>query len=256
MKKIAFVFTFLLICACASPLRAQMRTAWFVITPTYSAKIANVPLGVTAPDGTKLDVCRRYKGFKTFINDIKDGKGLCIGDFRTGLNFTVLFPRAYMGLRLGCNYSNSGFRMKYPGEEEYTRHNARGVSPELALRFTIGDPSRICHLLLELGAAYTYNFSYKGSFDNSKDIVGNGTTGIFGIGFDFNPGFEGTISNNTTYVSSSSDRLYTSLTLEYRYDFYNYFNPSYTPDGITYPYKDFKSKRGGIYFNFLIGIKL
>lgn len=254
MKKTIILFVILTGLFCSN-IHAQYRDVWFVITPTYSAKIANVPLGVTGPDGTKLDVTRRFR-IKDVVADIEDDKGFSIGDFRTGLNFMLLFPRTFIGVRAACNYSNTGFRMKYPGDEESTRHNARGISPELALRFTTGDIQKPVHFLVELGAAYTHNFSYKGSFANNKNVIGSGTTGFIGIGFDVNPGFEGSYTYGNTTITSSNENLYLSMTLEYRYDFYNFFNQSFTPDGITYPFKDFKTQRGGLYWNVTMGFKL
>ena len=239
--------------------QTKLRHVFVAFSPSISFKIANVPNSVIGPDNTKLDVCRRYR-IKDVINDIKNDKGYCAGDFRAGLDITLLAPREHVGLRLGIDYVNSGFRMKYPGNDEFDRHDAKGISPELLFRITTGDFMKRTHFVVEMGGAYTYNFAYKGSFDNSKDIVGNGFSGIAGIGFDTYG--ETTVYVNGKYNQNASDnmnkkvRMYFAMMLEYRYDFYNYFNESYTPDGVTYPYKGFKSKRGGLFFNFSIGFKI
>jgi len=135
-----------------------------------------------------------------------------------------------IGLFFDCDYKHYVLDMKFPGEDSHNKYTTQSVVPALGFRCIFGSFDKKANPLIELGAGYNYNFSFKGKYGNETEAINNGIIGIYGVGFDF-------------------PATRTILTLRYQMNHYNYFNESYTPDsGATYPYKGVKSTIGC--FNF------
>ncbi|MDR2564209.1 MAG: hypothetical protein LBC98_09775, partial [Prevotellaceae bacterium] len=151
-----------------------------------------LPLKMNGPDGP-VEIKRR----KPKIFPLSDFPR---SDFYISLKGIVRNPQSRIGGFFFLDYRNRGFEMKYPGEEEFKTHITQSISPAAGLRLSIGNMVKPFKLVLEAGAAYNYNFKYKGSYDNDLKAVNNGISGIYGVGFEFSSG-----RRNTYYVKSTKD---------------------------------------------------
>lgn len=184
----------------------------------YDSYVFYVPLSVKTPDG------------KAEFNHGNFWKEYFIGNFNNysfGLEVTWQKRRFPIGAFFYCDYKHYVMDMKFPGENEYAKNTTQSVIPALGLRYNFGAFDKKIYPVIELGAAYNYNFSFKGKYGNDLDAVNNGIISIYGIGCEI-------------------PAARTVLTLRYQMNHYNYFNEDYTPDnGVTYPYKGVKSNIGG-----------
>lgn len=209
-----------------------------------------LPLNMDGPDG-KVEIRRRKNSKKFFPL-----KNFTTSDFNLGVKGIIRHPQSRLGGFVFLDYRNRGFEMKYPGEEEFRTHIAQSVSPAAGLRLSIGRMTNKVKGVLEAGAAYNLNFKYKGSYDNDLKAVNNGFSGIYGIGIEFASGrFEDkdiTSSGNISRSVQSTKDFYWTMTLQYRQDYYNFFNNDFTHGGVK-PYQGFKSNFG--YLGFSVAIR-
>ena len=249
---ILLVMLSLAICGFSQKIK-RFDMAW---CPTFSYRIASVPMKVTTADGTVLDAKRL-----PFLN-IKNGPPY-IGGAHLGLDAVCIFPMSHVGFDVLFNYHRFGISMTYPGNNEKTNHITNSIVPEINLRIVLGDQlQHIATPVIYLGAAYNYHFSYKGDFDDTRnqlDAVSNGFEGVIGLGLQVMPGFAATYTSEkrgaTFSFTSSHDNLYMSLALMYRYCFYDYFNQEYYYRNNNYPFSGFSSRFGEIFFRLTMGLR-
>jgi hypothetical protein len=245
-KKLLVLFAFTLVFVSINDLSAQERrkSNSFIFYPHINMSgvtMWNLPLKMSGPDGD-IEVSHRKLNLKFW----KDNYKFDYGDFYAGMTMIYVNPLSVIGGFAFLDYKNKGFDMKYPGEEDYRRHYAQAIAPALGLRVRTGRLTGF-HWVVEAGAAYNYNFKYNGSYDNKLDVINNGFTGIYGIGFEFISGRRNDrrYSSSTTSYQYASKESYFSMTLQYQKDHYNFFNESFSPDGGTMkPYQGFRSNIG------------
>jgi hypothetical protein len=203
-----------------------------------------LPLSMNSPMG-KVDIKHRE-------NRIFPLNNIATSDIYFGIKGIIRNPQSRLGGFFFLDYRNKGFDMKYPGEDEFKTHISQAISPAAGLRLSLGNLANKFKWVLEAGAAYNYNFKYKGSFDNDLKVINNGISGIYGFGFEFSSGRRNDITSNdvifgtsTHHKVESSKNFYWSMTLQYRQDYYDFFNNNFSSGGIQ-PYQGFKNNFGYI----------
>ena len=195
------------------------KNSWWIPISNY---YIDVPVSMTTPEG-KVEFAhgnfwQRYLwGFN---------------NYSVGFEVTWQQVRSPIGLFLDCDYKHYEIEMKFHNEESFNKYTTQSIVPAMGVRCKFGGFEKKKNLIIELGAAYNYNLSFKGKYDNSTNIVNNGIIGIYGIGYEI-PATRGAIS------------------LRYQMNHYNYFNENFTPDnGATYPYQGVKSTIGSFNLSF------
>ena len=192
---------------------------WQKIVPFLPATYLciDAPISMKTPDGkVAFDYGNVWKKYYLW--------NFC--NYSIGFELSWQKRRFPVGLFLDCDYKHYLLDMKLPGEDIYSKYITQSIVPALGLRSNFGSFMQKVNPVIELGAAYNYNFSFEGKYGNDKNAVKNGITGIYGVGVEF-------------------PALRSVLTIRYLMNHYNYFNENYTPDkGITYPYKGVKSTIG------------
>lgn len=191
-----------------------------------------LPLTMESPMG-KVDIERRKLRKKQF------------GDYLVGLKCYVRHPQHHFGGFFFLEYRNRGFNMKYPGEEEYKTHVTHIISPAAGVQCRIGKLKSRHRLLLETGIAYNINCKYKGSYENNLKVVKNGFSGIYGIGHEHF--YSGNRNEQGFHTQGTHNTWCILYVIEYRQDYFNFFNHKFTTDGIQ-PYKGFKNFFGYLSF--------
>jgi hypothetical protein len=254
MKKTVFFFlvTLLFVSTNNSPAqsfyyeeapKSQTQVIWGLHVGWMPLNHWALPLSMESPDG-KVDIHRRKHHLSPFATS----------DFYLGVKGIVRNPQSRLGGFYFIDYRNRGFDMKYPGDNDYKTHIAQSVSPAAGLRLSIGNMMNPLNWVLEAGVAYNYNFKYSGSYNNDLKVVNNGFSGIYGFGFEYSSGRRNTVNNNELYRSLDampqrntyvSNPFYCTMTLQYRQDYYDFFNNNFSTGGIQ-PYKGFHSNFGYI----------
>ena len=121
------------------------------------------------------------------------------------------------------------------GGHEKIYFNRQTINPEIMLRLRLGNYiSHTYNPLVEIGGSYNFAFACKGLSKNAKSV---------------NDGFRGAIG-----IGMGNTEKHFSITIRYEYDFYNWFNEKWSPDGgKTHPYEGFKSKIGSLMFRTSFG---
>lgn len=171
--------------------------------------------------GEKVDI-QYYSSFGNFF----------IEGFRNhsfGYNAELIPTHFPLGLDVSVMYDRHNYRLKFPGDEERIRYRRNILRPEALMLIRLGNyTDSNLNLIIETGAAYNHVFRCRGKY-NDLNSVEDGVTIIGGIG----------------WINTVTGK---KLSLRYRHDNFDYFNKNFSPDGITYPYKDLKSYRGVIEF--------
>lgn len=178
-------------------------------------------------DGYKVKVDDgSYWGFKS-----KD----MFSNVQYGLKFGWQPQLSPFGIYIACGYQFNKFRVQFdPNINEWEKFKIHSIRPGLGIRVTpfinmLEDKD--WSPILEVGTSYNYYFSCKAPYESNKDQFKSGMISTFGIGARF--------SNNLSV--SGGVELY----------HYSMFNQDFTPDnGITYPYKDIKTKKLTIFLSF------
>lgn len=140
------------------------------------------------------------------------------------------------GFAFSLSYEKRGLQSDMPedyvaaGGREYIYFNRQTINPELLLKIRLGNyiTNRL-NPLIEIGGSYNIAVACKGLSKNTESI-NSGFRGVIGVGF----------GNTESHLS---------VTLRYEYDFYNWFNTGWSPDGgLTHPYEGFNSRIGSIMF--------
>lgn len=138
------------------------------------------------------------------------------------------------GIYVACGYQFNKFRVQFdPNINEWEKYKIHSIRPGLGIRVT---PfinmleEKDWSPILEVGTSYNYYFSCKAPYENNKDQFKSGMISTFGLGARF------------------TDNL--SITAGVELYHYSMFNQDFTPDdGITYPYKDIKTKKTTIFLS-------
>ena len=223
--------------------KVKNQIIWGVSFDWMPMNIWALPLSMDSPMG-KVDIKHRGKNLFSLNNS-------STSDLDLGVWSVIRNPQSHVSGFFFLDYRNKGFDMKYPGEEAYKTHVTQAISPAIGMRLTLGNLLNKLKGVLEGGVAYNYNFKYTGSYNNDLKVVNNGFSGIYGLGFEFSSGRQNTIADDDnlwnnllggTHVQSSKD-FYWLVTLQYRQDYYNFFNNHYTVGGVQ-PYQGFKNNFG------------
>ena len=139
------------------------------------------------------------------------------------------------------NYERSVITCMLPNETEYRDYRKNMIVPKFALVFRIGDAFDLSKIkfFLKLGCSYDYTFAFKGKY-NDKKSVNNGFAGILSFSCQ---GLSGEAYEDSFW------RFFEQMSINYEHKFYNYFNSKFSPDGTSYPYKDYKSNFGFLYLS-------
>lgn len=169
--------------------------------------------------GEKVSIDRgSYWGFKS-----KD----MFSNVQYGLKFGWQPELSPFGIYISCAYQFNKFKAQFDyNVDQWNRFKIHGVRPGIGIRITpfinmLEDNG--WSPILEAGTSYNYYFSCTAPYDNNKKQFNNGMTSTFAIGA----------------------RLYEhySITGGVDLDHYSMFNQDFTPDGVTYPYKEVKSSK-------------
>lgn len=187
---------------------------WWI--PSFRSRFG-VPQSIESPAGT---VKQKYAnwGFRNYA---------------VGYHFGYISYVSHIGFDVQVDYERQTWRAKFPGETQYTNYSKQMVVPTVLLKTRLGDfVNDKYNFIAEAGVKYNYAFDAKGGYSDTKSI-NDGFTGVWGIG----------IINSYTHFT---------MQLRYEYDFFNYFNEDFSPDGATMPYDGVKTKHGvlNLYFSF------
>lgn len=177
-------------------------------------------------NGEKISIDKgSYFGFKS-----KD----MFSNIQYGLKFGWQPELSPFGIYVSCAYQFNKFQAQFDSNiDQWEQFKMHSVRPGIGIRIT-----PLVNLLeeegwspiLEVGTSYNYYFSCKAPFDSNKDQFNSGMISTFAIGARFEEAG--------------------SLTGGVELDHYSMFNQNFTPDGITYPYKDMKSSKFTVFISF------
>lgn len=144
-------------------------------------------------------------------------------------NYSIGYHVGYLsyvspiGFDVQVDYEKQNWSSKFLGQEDYMNYEKQMVVPTVLLKTRIGDfATNAINVIVEAGAKYNYVLSAKGDYDEVKSL-NNGFTGVFGIG----------IINSFSHLT---------VQLRYEYDFFDYFNKDFSPNGTLKPYEGYSSK--------------
>ena len=181
-------------------------------------KVTNAGEKMSIDDGN-------YFGFKS-----KD----MFSNIQYGLKFGWQPELSPFGIYVSCAYQFKKFRAQFdPNIDYWEKYKMHSVRPGIGIRIT-----PLINMLeengwspiLEIGTSYNYYFSCKAPYDSNKNQFNSGMISTFAIGARF----------------EESGSLIGGVEL----DHYSMFNRDFTPDGITYPYKDLKSRKFTIFISY------
>lgn len=162
-------------------------------------------------------------------------------NYSIGYNVFYVPKLKHIGLNFSLNYERSVITCMLPNETEYRDYRKNMIVPKIALVFRIGDAFDLSKIkfFLKLGCSYDYTFAFKGKY-NDKKSVNNGFAGILSFSCQ---GLSGGA------YEASFWQIFERMSINYEHKFYNYFNSKFSPDGTSYPYKDYKSNFGFLYLS-------
>lgn len=151
-----------------------------------------------------------------------------------GLKFGWQPELSPFGIYVACAYQFNKFKAQFdPNINSWEKYKMNSIRPGIGIRITPfinmlkdkgGSP------IIEVGTSYNYYFSCKAPYDNDKNQFKSGMISTLGIGTRF--------------------YRHVSVTGGVELDHYSIFNQEFTPDnGISYPYKDIKSKKMTIFIS-------
>lgn len=138
-----------------------------------------------------------------------------LGDGYAGLEYTITNVLSPLGFVVDVDYRNKGCKID---EDSYAAHI---VAPSAAVMIKFGDFKASARPVLQVGGGYDYVFGYSGNKAYTKKA--------------FNSGFFAKASVGVSIPSAHS-----MITLQYQKDFYDFFDQSYTVEGITKPFDGYK----------------
>lgn len=151
-------------------------------------------------------------------------------NYRAGLEIMYQKRTFPIAIYVNCDYMYDKYIMREIYETEFSKYIRQGISGTFGNRVFIGSIYRIIRPIIDAGVTYNYYFDYKGSYENSLDVINNGFSFIVGTG-----------------VELQEARM--CIILKYERQCYDFFNNEFTPDGgLTFPYKDYTSRFGAISF--------
>lgn len=159
-------------------------------------------------------------------------------NYSIGYNFFYMPKFKHIGFNASLNYERDVITCMLPGETQYKDYRKDMIVPKIALVFRIGNDFSLFQMYLRLGCRYDYTFDFKGGYNN-KGSVNNGFVGIVSLS---SYGISGIKPEDSLWT------IFNGLSINYEHKFYNYFNTEFSLDGISYPYKDYKSRFGYLYF--------
>ena len=177
-------------------------------------------------DGDKIKVDDgSYWGFKS-----KD----MFSNVQYGMKFGWQPELSPFGVYISCGYQFNKFRVQFdPNINEWEKFKIHSIRPGIGIRIT---PfinmleEKEWSPILEVGTSYNYYIGCKAPYNNNKEQLKSGMISSFGIGARFYENF--------------------SITAGVELYHYSMFNQDFTPDdGITYPYKDIKTKKTTIFLS-------
>lgn len=188
---------------------------WWI--PSFRSRF-RFPQSINSPMG---DVKQKYAnwGFRNYA---------------VGYHFGYLSYTSHIGYDVQLDYERQTWRAKFPGRSDYTNYSKQMVVPTLLVKTRLGDfVKNKYNFIAEAGVKYNYAFDAKGDY-NDTESLNKGFTGVFGVG----------LINSYTHFT---------IQLRYEYDFFNYFNEDFSPDGILKPYEGVKTKHGALNLYFAFG---
>lgn len=139
-----------------------------------------------------------------------------------------------VGFDIKVDYERKGMKVKLPQGTKYITYSKQMIVPTFLLKIPLRNYLENSLIpIVEIGGSYDFSFHCKGEYSDRKSI-NDGLTGIIGLG----------LGNSESHIAFS---------FRYEYDFYNYFNRNFTPDGKTYPYQGWKTKLGCLDFILIVG---
>ena len=147
-------------------------------------------------------------------------------NFRAGLAFSWKSVVSPFGAYIGADWEYE--HLVLSGGSESGGHYSQAIIPNagLQIRFFGGDFSQDYKPALEIGGSYVHHFKYHNPNDYDLDALNNGFRGKVAAGVN--------IGERVTFL------------LQYEHEFYDHFNKDFTPDGVTYPFKDYKTYFGSL----------
>lgn len=165
-----------------------------------------------------------------------------------GYRVTYMSKTTPFGFSFRLNWEKRGLRTTMPEgviapvgataegyDPNYIYFNRQTISPEVLLRLRFGNYiTARYNPILEIGGSYNFAVACKG-LSQSTESINDGFRGVIGLG----------IGNTETHFQA---------TVRYEYDFYNWFNEDWSPDGgLTHPYQGLKTNLGAVMLNVSFG---
>ena len=182
---------------------------WWSYIPMYDWMIA-VP-STSSPAGMPRMRARAHY----YDLPWKNGWTSPVGDSYVGLEYIMTNVMHPWGLVFDIDYKNKGCRI---GEDSHAAHI---LAPSAAIQIRFGDFKAKVRPVVQIGGGYDFVLGYKGDGTYSHNA--------------FHSGFSGKAS-----IGVSIPAIYSTVTIQYQRDFYEFFDQKYSPDGQSRPFEGYK----------------